>query len=485
MAITYSSSSLPVVEVHHHLTLSCYWYVWLREIQGCFEVFSATDFLRRDDIVVVSTAIEKLDSRNTKGKQEGNVGKTPSSSTGDRSIGNTTAPNKGFVPISVHESPTSDNFDPIRSRPTSYAKLVTGEPSRKSVNFRTLITPARNGVDVAVPLESIRDISERFVNTIYDFFLGKRVAYLVVANYGRNTWGKYGLVKSMLNSSTGLFFFQFSSMDGLDLMLENCPWFIRNNPLILKKWNPDVNFLKEDVGNVSVWVKLYGVPVTGFSEDGLSVIATKLGTPLMLDSYTSDMCMQSWCRSSYARAMIKLRVDVELKDTIVDECPKNIGSEVVKNLKNHSQAPRGVPIGSMKNAEPKKEISNSNPFDLLNSVEYDVDLGTNGRTSKLASKEANSSGSSFWNVGSSSDHDSEDEVELVDNEMTSFLASKRVGYGTNSLLGQCKDTYENVDYDYDPYDDDMHEGREIPDNIQSICDKLDIKVQGRKKKYIT
>ncbi|GJT22418.1 hypothetical protein Tco_0892355 [Tanacetum coccineum] len=37
-----------------------------------------------------------------------------------------------------------------------------------------------------------------------------------------------------------------------------------------------VNLLKEDVGNVPVWGKLYGVPVTAFNEDGLSVIATKL-----------------------------------------------------------------------------------------------------------------------------------------------------------------------------------------------------------------
>ncbi|GKF74201.1 hypothetical protein Tco_0220533 [Tanacetum coccineum] len=66
--------------------------------------------------------------------------------------------------------------------------------------------------------------------------------------------------------------------------------------------------------------------------------------------------------------------------------------------------------------------------------------------------------------------------------MTSFLASKKVGYGTNSLLEQLKETYENDDYDYDPYDDDMYEGQEIPDNIQSICDNLDIKVRGRKKK---
>nr|GEZ79300.1 hypothetical protein [Tanacetum cinerariifolium] len=77
-------------------------------------------------------------------------------------------------------------------------------------------------------------------------FLGKRVAYPVVANYVRNTWGKYELDYSMFRSSIGLFSFQFSSMDGLDSMLENGPWFIRNNPLILKKWNPNENLLKED-----------------------------------------------------------------------------------------------------------------------------------------------------------------------------------------------------------------------------------------------
>ncbi|GJR94405.1 hypothetical protein Tco_0266579 [Tanacetum coccineum] len=69
-------------------------------------------------------------------------------------------------------------------------------------------------------------------------------------------------------------------------------------------------------------VKLHGVPVTTFCEDGLSVIATKLGTSLMLESYTSDMYMQYWGRSSYARAMIEVQADVELKDNIVAAMPK-------------------------------------------------------------------------------------------------------------------------------------------------------------------
>ncbi|GJY06734.1 copia protein [Tanacetum coccineum] len=105
-------------------------------------------------------------------------------------------------------------------------------------------------------------------------------------------------------------------------MLGNGLWFIQNNPLILKKWHPDENLLKEDVSTVPVWVKLHGVPVTAFNDDDLSAIATKLGTPLMLNSYTSDMCMQSWGRSSYAKVMIELRADLELKDNIVVAMPR-------------------------------------------------------------------------------------------------------------------------------------------------------------------
>ncbi|GJX65322.1 hypothetical protein Tco_0299665 [Tanacetum coccineum] len=77
---------------------------------------------------------------------------------------------------------------------------------------------------------------------------------------------------------------------------------------------------------------------------------------------------------------------------------------------------------------------------------------------------------------------SNDEVEPVKNEMTCFLASKPmgVGYGPKSLLEQWIEN--NVDDDHDPYDDDMYEGRKILENIQTICDNLDIKVRGWKKK---
>ncbi|GKD14458.1 hypothetical protein Tco_1198865, partial [Tanacetum coccineum] len=147
-----------------------------------------------------------------------------------------------------------------------------------------------------------------------------------------------------------------------------------------------------------------------------------------------------------------------------------------------------------KGVEPTIEVSNSNLFEVLNSIENDDELGTNGGTTNLVNNGATSSGSPFINVDNSSiidttpiidkirkfkelltsgqailvdeagnplkkvefsgDYDSEDEVASVDNDMACSMASEMVGFGTQSLLEQWRDSYGNGDYDDDPYDDD-------------------------------
>ncbi|GJX61034.1 hypothetical protein Tco_0293934 [Tanacetum coccineum] len=214
----------------------------------------------------------------------------------------------------------------------------------------------------------------------------------------------------MLNSSNGLFFFQFSSKDGLDAMLENGLWFIRNNPLILKS----------------------GIGI----EDRLSVIATKLGTLLMLDSYTSDMCMQSWGRSSYARPMIELRADVELKYNIVLALPK-----------------------------------------LVDKLEHQL---IDGKLMFMDDDDENS-------LVHMSNADSKRELEVAFDETTNLLAptSSKGGndrvYGNNILLEQWREIYQ--DDDYDPYDEDLYESHDMCYHLHAICDNLDITICDRKKKF--
>ncbi|GJZ49923.1 hypothetical protein Tco_0604113 [Tanacetum coccineum] len=300
---------------------------------------------------------------------------------------------------------------------------------------------------------------------------------------------KYGLVRSMSSSSTGLFSFQLSFMDGLDAMLENV-----------------------------------------LCEDGLSAIATKLGAPLMLDTYTSDMCM---C-SSY-----------KVFGHIHEECLKNTGAGEKKTMKKPSQTSRGISVGpkmgfkphkeyrpvpkkatadssgnKKKGAKPTIEVSNLNPFDVLNLVDNDGEFDTNGGTTNLVNNGATSSGSSFMNIDNSGsgttpiiekigkfedlltsgqailvdkvgnplknvefsgEYDSKNEVASVDNDMARSMAYERVGFGTQSLLEQWRDSYGNGDYDDDPYDD-MYEGQDLSHELQDICDNMDICVRGRKKK---
>nr|GEU58454.1 hypothetical protein [Tanacetum cinerariifolium] len=241
---------------------------------------------------------------------------------------------------------------------------------------------------------------------------------------------------------------------------------LENNSLILKKWHPNENILKEDVSIVLVWVKLHGVPVMAFSEDSLSVIATRLGTFLMLDSYTSDMCMQSWGRSSYARVMIKLRADVELKDNIVVAMPKITKESYYTcnvRVEYEWKPPRGTTnlvnngatsSGSFMNIDNDGEFASNTPIsEKIDQIERQICEG------KL--RLLDNDGNPLVPTGIA---ESDSEVEVVFNE----TANLRISTSDND--------------DYDPYDDDMYENHDLSEHLQSICDDLDIMVHGRKKK---
>nr|GEU34675.1 putative reverse transcriptase, RNA-dependent DNA polymerase, Gag-polypeptide of LTR copia-type [Tanacetum cinerariifolium] len=128
-------------------------------------------------------------------------------------------------------------------------------------------------------------------------------------------------------------------------------------------------------------------------------------------------------------------------------------------------------LGTLENVE-SSSTSTTLIVEKINKIDKIERLIIDGNVT-LVNDEANP----LPKVDSLCDHNSEDEVASVDNEMANFLASKKVGYGTNSLLEQWKETYENDDYDFDPYDDDMYKDHDIPDKIQSICDNLYIKVR--------
>ncbi|GJX55110.1 hypothetical protein Tco_0285007 [Tanacetum coccineum] len=105
------------------------------------------------------------------------------------------------------------------------------------------------------------------------------------------------------------------------------------------------------------------------------------------------------------------------------ECPKNISAGASKTLEKNSQTPKGILVGQkmgfklkqvfqpvskksttnthdkINNPESTKEVSKSNPFEVLTSVDNDVNLGTNGGIANSADKETNNVSSSNTPIG--------------------------------------------------------------------------------------
>ncbi|PWA61290.1 ATPase, F1/V1/A1 complex, alpha/beta subunit, Zinc knuckle CX2CX4HX4C [Artemisia annua] len=163
-------------------------------------------------------------------------------------------------------------------------------------------------------MKVVEEVNSRFENTLYGYFLDKRIAFPVVDYYVRNAWAKYGIQKVMMNANC-FFFFKFTTQKGF-----------RNVPIILKPWTMNTNLLKEDLTNIPVWVKFHDVPLGMFSDDGLSLLVTLIGTPRMLDDCTSQMCIESWGRSSFARCLIEVKADEVLKESLTVEIPLLDGS---------------------------------------------------------------------------------------------------------------------------------------------------------------
>ncbi|GKC46592.1 hypothetical protein Tco_1064314 [Tanacetum coccineum] len=180
----------------------------------------------------------------------------------------------------------------------SFTFIFKEQTNKKTVKLYALCNDEIvNGADVAIPLVAIEEVSTLFANTLYGYFIGKRLAFPIVEDYVKNAWKKYEIEHVMLHD--GFLFFKFST------------------------------------------------------KEGLSLITAKLGRPIMLDAYTSNMCLKSWGHNNYARALIEVSSKHVLVDSLVvdEQCPKKV----------KVAAPTKVSDGGFVEANVNGEFSTSQP----------------------------------------------------------------------------------------------------------------------------
>ncbi|GJR20099.1 RNA-directed DNA polymerase, eukaryota, reverse transcriptase zinc-binding domain protein [Tanacetum coccineum] len=233
------------------------------------------------------------------------------------------------------------------------------------------------------------------------------MAFPVVKYYVKNNWAKYGLKRIMMNAK-GFFFYKFDSQAGLDAVLEGGPWMVRNSPIILKKWSMKTSLQKEELTRILIWVKLHDVPIQEFEEDGISVIATYLGKPIMLDSYTSSMCKDSWGRSSFAWCLIEINSEADFMESITIGIPDLDGPGWM------SQQPKASNVGSNCNTGTRGETSSkAGPSKNTNDDALLITKGTNARQHDTGKKKISNIASPNPFAALGVDEDEEEEVENI------------------------------------------------------------------------
>ncbi|GJV99692.1 zinc knuckle CX2CX4HX4C containing protein [Tanacetum coccineum] len=112
----------------------------------------------------------------------------------------------------------------------------------------------------------------------------------------------------------------------MEKVLENGPWLIRLIPIFLNIWSVNTKLERDVITTAPVWVKIHNVPIGAFSEVGLSLITSKLGRPIMMGAYTSDLCLNPCGHNLYARVLVEVSLTCKFVESLVVAIPFTDGS---------------------------------------------------------------------------------------------------------------------------------------------------------------
>ncbi|GJZ72421.1 RNA-directed DNA polymerase, eukaryota, reverse transcriptase zinc-binding domain protein [Tanacetum coccineum] len=176
-------------------------------------------------------------------------------------------------------------------------------------NVQTAIENNNNGNEVVVFDEDfVREGSKKCNLTVCGYFMGCDMGINELRYNIRRMWGKFG-IRDIISDDN-------NHEDGMNNVLEQSPWLINGKPLVVQKWDPDMNIVKSEPKSIPMWVKMYNVPLEAWNVKGISSIASRVGKPVMMHQVTANMCHSGVARLGYARVLVEIDAENGYTDKI-------------------------------------------------------------------------------------------------------------------------------------------------------------------------
>ena len=114
-----------------------------------------------------------------------------------------------------------------------------------------------------------------------------------------------------VNLGKDYFLIKFYSSNDYDKVLKGGPWFVGENFLAIKPWEPYFRASRDNLTSVAVWVRFPELPIEFYDLEVLKEIGSAIGPILRIDSYKAI-----GSRGSYARLCIQVDFDKPLIKSI-------------------------------------------------------------------------------------------------------------------------------------------------------------------------
>ncbi|KAL0286395.1 UNVERIFIED_CONTAM: hypothetical protein Sradi_7149300 [Sesamum radiatum] len=207
-----------------------------------------------------------------------------------------------------------------------YVDTIAGaflQSSRKTLHF---VPPTRqNGEIIIRPTKEVVDSgSKKWRSTAVGYFLGKRPYFPQVDSFVRSNWKG---IQHVSVSSSGFFFFRFFRRLDMEDVIEGGPWLFQGQPIVLQPWEQGMSLRRQKHTQIPVWIRLRHLPMEYWTDEGLSTVASGVGTPLYTDGITKDCS-----RLDFARVCVMLDFNSALPKHLVVISPVLRMARKIRNV---------------------------------------------------------------------------------------------------------------------------------------------------------
>ncbi|GJX34676.1 hypothetical protein Tco_0246233, partial [Tanacetum coccineum] len=273
-------------------------------------------------------------------------------------------------------------LDSLLSNDNDITKEKPSDPIVQSVDINPTPTSyvGAAGASTIGQAKVVEKVSLHFEHTLYGYFIGKRIAFSVVEYFVQNNWAKHGLTRIMMNSK----------------------------------------------------------------EDGISLIATFIGKPIMLDSYTSAMCNDSHVHDQCPKKVVSPSITTTSNGVTYDVTPtvvmpndgfQTVGKKKKKGKGKSTNASQFVGPSVKHNFRYEPKAETSQPKKGATNVGNATKSSPKLKSTNTSSKEGSIATSNSYSALENDEEEDEEHVENVYDESANLFPTSKAGERSSFTVG--------------------------------------------------